>query len=325
MFVLSLLAGPTAGLLIVIKPSVEEKYQAFANTALFFLMPVLTIQMVEAFNGNFIWWFSVPTFLANYMIYLIFYLVFYLITGRFHMVGLIVNISLYVWSLLNYFIEPFRRSPFVPLDILTFKTGLTVSDGYTYELSWQLICGSIMFFLIYLLNKKSVNIKPTKLKFKLLAKLLRQLISGSDFTELLFYRHLCPHVDIHRTSGISRGYHNTGSFFNFCLNTKYLIVKKPSDYNAQDVETYISDTLQENGVNPDGDTSTNLLTGQNDYTPSADGTKPNIICIMNESLADLGALGNLETNEDYMPFIHSLTENTDQRLSVYAGIRRRNK
>ena len=37
---------------------------------------------------------------------------------------------------------------------------------------------------------------------------------------------------------------------------------------------------------------------------------PNIICIMNESLSDPGALGNLETNEDYMPFIHSLTENT---------------
>ena len=31
-------------------------------------MPILTIQMVEAFNENFIWWFSVPTFLANYMI-----------------------------------------------------------------------------------------------------------------------------------------------------------------------------------------------------------------------------------------------------------------
>ena len=120
LFVLSLLAGPTAGFLIIFKPSVDQKYQAFANTALFFIMPILTIQMVEAFNENFIWWFSVPTFLANYMIYLVFYLVFYLITGRYHMVGLIVNISLYVWSLLNYFIELFRGSPFVPLDILTF-------------------------------------------------------------------------------------------------------------------------------------------------------------------------------------------------------------
>ena len=29
----------------------------------------------------------------------------------------------------------------------------------------------VLFFLIYLVNKKSVNIKPKKLKFKLLAKL----------------------------------------------------------------------------------------------------------------------------------------------------------
>ena len=65
LFVLSLIAGPVAGFLIVVKPSVDEKYKAFANTALFFIMPVLTIQMVEVFNENFIWWFSVPTFLAN--------------------------------------------------------------------------------------------------------------------------------------------------------------------------------------------------------------------------------------------------------------------
>ena len=31
LFVLSLLAGPAAGLLIAIKPSVEDKYKAFAN------------------------------------------------------------------------------------------------------------------------------------------------------------------------------------------------------------------------------------------------------------------------------------------------------
>lgn len=310
LFVLSLLAGPTAGFLIIFKPSVDQKYQAFANTALFFIMPILTIQMVEAFNENFIWWFSVPTFLANYMIYLVFYLVFYLITGRYHMVGLIVNISLYVWSLLNYFIELFRGSPFVPLDILTFKTGLTVSDGYTYELSWQLICGSIMFFLIYLVNKKSVNIKPKKLKFKLLAKLAPAAYIAVVAISLFFTDHAANLGYKPDFWDQARGYHRTGSFFNFCLNTKYLIVRKPSDYAPDNVSTYVADTLKDSGVDPDSDTSTNLLTGQNDYTPSTDGTMPNIICIMNESLSDLGALGNLETNEDYMPFIHSLTENT---------------
>lgn len=311
LFVLSLLAGPVAGFLIIFKPSVDDKYKALANTALFFIMPVLTIQMVEVFNENYVWWFSVPTFLANYMVYLVFYLFFYLITGRYHMVGLIVNISLYVWSLLNYFIELFRGSPFVPLDVLSFGTGLSVSDGYTYELSWQLILGSIMFFLIYLVNKKSVNIKPKKLKFKLLAKLAPAAYIAVVVVSLFF-------TDYAANLGYkpdfwdqSRGYHRTGSFFNFCLNTKYLIVRKPSDYNADNVSGYVTETLKDAGVDPDDDTvSTNLLTGQNDYTANTDGTKPNIICIMNESLSDLGALGNLETNEDYMPFIHSLTENT---------------
>lgn len=311
LFVLSLLAGPVAGFLIIFKPSVDDKYKALANTALFFIMPVLTVQMVEVFNENYIWWFSVPTFLANYMIYLVFYLFFYLITGRYHMVGLIVNISLYVWSLLNYFIELFRGSPFVPLDVLSFGTGLSVSDGYTYELSWKLILGSIMFFLIYLVNKKSVNIKPKKLKFKLLAKLAPAAYIAVVVISLFF-------TDYAANLGYkpdfwdqSRGYHRTGSFFNFCLNTKYLIIRKPADYNAANVSDYVAETLKDAGVDPDDHTvSTNLLTGQNDYTANTDGTMPNIICIMNESLSDPGALGNLETNEDYMPFIHSLTENT---------------
>lgn len=151
------------------------------------------------------------------------------------MVGLIVNISLYVWSLLNYFIELFRGSPFVPLDVLSFGTGLSVSDGYTYELSWKLILGSIMFFLIYLVNKKSVNIKPKKLKFKLLAKLAPAAYIAVVVISLFF-------TDYAANLGYkpdfwdqSRGYHRTGSFFNFCLNTKYLIIRKPSDYNAANV------------------------------------------------------------------------------------------
>ena len=118
------------------------------------------------------------------------------------MVGLIVNISLYVWSLLNYFIELFRGSPFVPLDVLSFGTGLSVSDGYTYELSWKLILGSIMFFLIYLVNKKSVNIKPKKLKFKLLAKLAPAAYIAVVVIPS-FLRIMLQISDTNRISGIS--------------------------------------------------------------------------------------------------------------------------
>lgn len=310
LFILSMLGGVGAGALIAVRSWVDEKYKMLANTVLFFVLPIFSMQMAECFNGNFIWNFSVQTGLANYMIYLVFYLFFYLITGRYHMTGLIVNISLYVWSLVNYFVEFFRGTPFVPMDVLSAKTGLSVSDGYTYEMSWNIILGSIIFFLIYLFNKRSVNMKPERIGGRLFSKLGPAAYLAIVLLSFFF-------TDFSTNTGYkpdfwnqSRGYHNTGAFFNFCLNTKYLVVGKPSGYNAAEVSEYIDSTLEEIGVDPDGETSVNLLTGENDYTASADGELPNIIYIMNESFADLSILGDLETNEDYLPFIHSLTENT---------------
>lgn len=128
LFAVALLCAPVCGLLIAVRVSVPERYEKLCNTILFFLMPVVTLQMVEAFNGKFIYNFSVPTFCLNYLMILCFYLVFYLLTNRMHMVGLIVNITLYVWSLLNYFIELFRGTPFIPMDIFSFGTGLSVAD-----------------------------------------------------------------------------------------------------------------------------------------------------------------------------------------------------
>ncbi len=310
LFVVSLVCAVGAGLLIAVKAWVDEKYKMLANTVLFFVMPIFSMQMVECFNSKFIWNFSVKTGLANYMVYLVFYLIFYLITGRYHMTGLIVSIALYVWSLINYFVELFRGTPFIPSDLVTIGTGMEVADGYTYDLSWNLILGSILFFLVYLFNKRSVNMKPRKLKFKLLSKFaavgyLAVVLLTFFFTD--FSTNMGYKPDFWNQA---RGYHKTGSFFNFCLNTKYLIVQKPSGYNAEEIENTVYEVLEEAGVDPDSDTSTNLLTGENDYTASADGEYPNIIFIMNESWADLGNLGDLETNEDYMPFIHSLTENT---------------
>ena len=310
LMVLSMLGGVAAGLLIGVKSETGEKHRKLINTIFFFIMPIFSMQMVECFNGNFIWNFSVKTGLANYMIYLVFYLLCYLISGRYHLTGLIVNIFLYVWSLVNYFVELFRGTPFVPMDILSVKTGLNVADGYTYSLSWNIILGSIIFFLIYLINKRIRNIKPEKMKYKILTRCgaagyLAVVLISFFFTDFSVNTGYKPDF-----WNQARGYHKTGSFFNFCLNTKYLVVRKPSGYDASQVADYVDSTLEDYGVDPDSDVSTDILTGENDYTASTDGEQPNIIFIMNESFSDLGRLGDLETNEDYMPFIHNLTENT---------------
>ena len=306
-FIFALLSAPLAGFLIGVRIRFN-RLDAICSVILFFLLPVATMQMVECFNGKFVYNFSVQTFCFNYLVYLFFYLAVYFLSGRLHMPGLVVNISLYVFGMLNYFIDTFRGTPFLPMDFLTFGTGLEVADGYSYQISWQLLMASIVFFLCYLANKLISNHKPITKKGKAMSRFF-----PAAFLGLMFLFVFC--TDVPANNGYkpdfwnqSRGYHKTGTWLNFCLNLKYLHVGKPSGYEVENLNGIVDSMIAKYETDGNPETSVNLLTGKDDYTPT--GQTPNIICIMNESLADLATLGNLETNEDPMPFLHSLTQNT---------------
>ena len=47
---------------------------------------------------------------------------------------------------------------------------------------------------------------------------------------------------------------------------------------------------------------------------------PNIIVIMDEAFSDLSVLGDLETNKDYMPFVHSLQNGADNTITGYLNV-----
>ncbi|MEG1932634.1 MAG: LTA synthase family protein, partial [Pygmaiobacter sp.] len=70
-------------------------------------------------------------------------------------------------------------------------------------------------------------------------------------------------------------------------STRYLIVEVADNYSPERAEE--------------------IVTGSPAYLPEETEIKPNIIAIMNESFADLSIIRPLETNEDYMPFYHSLS------------------
>lgn len=309
-FIFALLAAPLAGLLIASVPVYGTKIRPFAATVCFFIMPIFTMQMMECYNGNFVYNFSIPTFLLNYVTYLFFYLLVYLICRRYHMTVLIVNISIFVAGMINYFVDSFRGTPIVPMDIPTFRTGMEVADGYSYSLSWQLIMAAICMLLIYLFNKRFIPCIPIrKLKFKILTRVLIVgwlliCVITLFFTDFLANRGYKPDF-----WNQSRGYHNTGTWFNFCLNLKYIHPSKPDGYHADETDEILDAMLAEYGVIRDGKTSINMLTGENTYQ-AADGEHPHVIAIMNESLADLRTLGDLELNQENLKFIDSLTENT---------------
>lgn len=296
------------GLLMVFRVIVTPKYHTFFYTALFFLMPVASMQMVECFNGNFIYIFSPTTFGLNYIAYLMLYVAVFFVCGRFRMTVGIVNVVLFIFGTANYFVDLFRGTPLVPMDIFSIRTGLNVAAGYDFRLSWQVIMACLMFMAIMLLNRQMVNLKA-QLGRK------RWAVKATALAYVLIIASTVYGTDLLADHGFkpdfwdqSRGYHKSGSWYNFCLNTKYLHVSAPEGYNKDDIEKLMNEVIA--GVDPDptNEASTNILTGEDTYVPS--GQKPNIIAIMNETFSDPASLGNLETTEDYLPFYHSLTENT---------------
>lgn len=296
------------GVLIVFRIRVEERFRNKFYTVIFFLMPVVSMQMVECYNGNFLYIFSPATFFMNYMAYLLFYVVVFFITSRFRMTIAIVNIVMFVFGLANYYVDLFRGTPLVPMDILAVGTGMNVAAGYDYKLSWQIIMAALMLILIFVMQRQMVNIRPQVRRSKIIVRatalayvlIIASTVYGTDV--------LADHGFKPDFWNQSRGYHSSGIWYNFCLNTKYLHVSEPDGYSSDGVSDLVQEVIELIDPDPDNETSINLLTGEDTYTPS--GEKPNVIAIMNETFSDPGTLGDLQTNMDYLPFYHSLTENT---------------
>ena len=101
--------------------------------------------------------------------------------------------------------------------------------------------------------------------------------------------------------GFWQGNLEYSEWYYFCRTAENAVVKKPAGYS----ETVLEQAAQA-------------------YAGRSGAVQPNIIMIMNESFADLKSIGDFETNEDYMPFIHSLAEaeNTisgDLLVSTFGG------
>lgn len=296
------------GLLLVYRVQVEERFRSKFHTTMFFLMPIVSMQMVECFNGNFLYVFTPANFFMNYMAYLLFYVVVFFITSRFRMTMGIVNVVLFVFGLANYYVDLFRGTPLVPMDFLAIGTGMNVAAGYDFKLSWQIVMAALMLVLSFVLERQMINIRPQVRRSKI-------VVRATALAYILIIASTVYGTDVLADHGFkpdfwnqSRGYHNSGSWYNFCLNTKYLHVSAPDGYNADDISTVAQDVIDAVDADPDNETSINMLTGEDTY--QATGEKPNIIAIMNETFSDPGTLGDLQTNMDYLPFYHSLSENT---------------
>ncbi|MDO4608685.1 MAG: LTA synthase family protein [Clostridia bacterium] len=259
----------------------------------FMLMPIVTMTMTEALNNIFIYDMTYLGFFANYLVILLFQFLIFTICGSFRVSYIITNTICYGFALAHCYIVQFRGTPFIPMDFLSITTAANVANTYNFAPSHLIIMGSFIFIFLLVLS-----IKTTTPKYNILTKIVSRTFMGTFFACLmsLFY-----FTSIFADAGVkpdfwnqSRGYRNYGFVFSFFCNTKYLSMPVPNGYDPNETGDLVSNTVEKEEAN---------------VIKPADNA-PNIICIMNESLSDLSVLGEFTTNQDYMPFMRSLTENT---------------
>ena len=201
-------------------------------------------------------------------------------------IGAIINP---IWALIHYFVYQFRGSIFIPNDIRSLGTAVTVADRYEYFINsdiWRMCTFSFVIILLAA-NYKKVYVMQKRKVFSItgtvVLSLLIIIVYNINFIKLfnLPYAHYKQ----------DEWYDGVGYTLGFIEVMKKNKVKAPDNYNE--------DTIRELALK---------------YSKDMDGSDavlPNIIVVMNEAYADLGDLGEIETNIDYMPYYHSLKTTSD--------------
>ena len=322
-------------LMMSFKVEINEKAKMIVNIAAIILVPALSYRIVEVLNdgkfGKYNWVIHSLNLVWFYMLYFLVYL----IVNKVKISYIISTILCYVVGVINHYLILFRGRSIFPSDLKSISTGISVLDQYTLTFNENFMLGAVFFIalIVFLVQFKPID-KPRK--FLLKTKALGVIAAG-------FFTFLVVGTSFLKACGVNPvnwyGSRSNGFVLNFMVELTSYIVDEPSDYsldkvveitknydNTQQVftnneteeatstdvdvneEQENKDNQEQNTSNQVANTDNNLNDNQNETDKNKD--KPNIIVIMDESYSDLSVLGNFNTNEDYMPYERSLTENT---------------
>lgn len=208
----------------------------------------------------------------------------------------------YLIGLVNDIVFQFRGNYVIFGDLTVIRTALEVAGNYTYKpTSWFWISLAILIctVLITVFVKYQKNGK-TNWK-DILARLSIFIVLSAGvfvtYSNGMLYNHIFGLGWDYKTNVSYAGYlpyflSNMNSFKKVTLE----------GYEASSADEAISKTMNSE--------------------EQKKVSSPNIIIIQNEAFADLSVLYDIKTNKDYMPFIHSLSENTRKgylNMSVPTG------
>lgn len=283
------------------------------------MAPVVSYFMFEYVTGNLD---TVPYYMAVLNIGWIYvlYLALFAVTGRTRIAVPAASCVLYVISLAETFVVAFRSRPIMLWDVMAFRTAMTVSGNYEFFITRQMKTA----FVLLLLMNVFLWFTPRRVR----GWKLRLAVGGGIAASIAgygawFFAVLVPSWGLGINMWAINGtYQEYGYVLSTAVSLQYVVKKPPQGYsNARLKEIYnrLEESIYAEAGNGQAYPVKSQAYPESPENPENPENRPeegqpvtpvNLICIMNESLAELKTAGDFTTNTEYFPFMDSLEENT---------------
>lgn len=263
------------------------------------LLPVIVFYLMEAYEHNPFSEVRQEAQLFNIVLFELLGFTLYFLIGRMRFAARILIGLAVAFGITNHYVMKFRSTPFVPWDFFSVKTAASVAKNYDFTPDVRMIVVTAAFLLLFIATHFLKDVPRFSFKIRLgtvvLAVLALCLFVSALQNETFQTRHyLYPFL-------FTPAYMTkvNGMAVTFAMDLAYVAVDKPKGYDAAEEKKLLAEyekTTEE--------TDTEDL--------------PNIIVIMDEAFSDLKVLGPLNTNEDYMPFMHRMQQGAKNTITGYA-------
>lgn len=191
----------------------------------------------------------------------------------------------------NYIILQFRGEALLPTDWFALNTAISVSSSYTLKFYSQVFSALLCLFTILVWN---YHIRPIKIQKKTRNSL--RLICGILGLIFVYTFNILDFEEYYYPWFIP----NNGYPFTLAVNFKMLNLKPDTSYDSNVIYNYLTELEDSSILNTNYDPTEKII------QKFGTNKKANIICIMNESWANLPENFNLEVTDDLFNNIRSL-------------------
>ncbi len=205
----------------------------------------------------------------------------------------------------EHYVYRFRASFLTPIDFFSAGTAFNVAANYDFTPDPALI---FVFVSFIILTALIIFLCPSGRDVKFFANTSLRLTYACIFLiSLVGMTQYIRHYDRYENKALDisdnafHSYRNNrreGVIIRLLYDSGYIFVREPEGYSASREE----EILKEYGEKAAG-------------AVPAKEELPDIVVVMNESFSDPSLVGPIETNTDYMPFVHSLQEGRENTVT----------